>query len=156
MELYYFDHKSKNYSTIHAFNVMAKIFVDTMHERNMLMEKAYPRLKAFCQERGYEFQVVDMRWGVREEAADDHMATALCLRELEMCKKLSTGPNFVVLYQLRTDKLNRYIAIVCSLIGFVCVPVCYNVPSLQSDSKQLLCLYYRSEDDCHPFSFLFR
>ena len=42
-----------------------------------------------------------MRWGVREEAENDHMATELCLRELEACQKLSTGPNFVVFYFLQ-------------------------------------------------------
>ena len=32
-------------------------FLDTKHERNYLMEKVYPKLKAFCHELGYEFQV---------------------------------------------------------------------------------------------------
>ena len=41
-------------------------------------------------------QVVDMRWGVREEAENDHMSTELCLKELMACKDVSTGPNFVV------------------------------------------------------------
>ena len=39
-----------------------------------------------------------MRWGVRDEATDDHMGTELCLKELKLCQKLSTGPNFVVSY----------------------------------------------------------
>ena len=39
--------------------------VDTSVERYTLMERVYPRLKSYCQERGYDFQVVDMRWGVR-------------------------------------------------------------------------------------------
>ena len=69
---------------------------DTSVERNTLMERVYPKLKSFCQERGYDFQVVDMRWGIREEATDDHMMTELCMRELTTCQKLSTGPNFVV------------------------------------------------------------
>lgn len=60
------------------------------------MEQVYPKLKSFCQERGYDFQVVDMRWGIREEATDDHMMTELCMKELTTCQKLSTGPNFVV------------------------------------------------------------
>lgn len=72
-------------------------FTDTKHERNTLMEKAYPRIKAFCQELGYDFQVVDMRWGIRDEATDNQMGTEICLRELTMCQKLSTGPNFVSL-----------------------------------------------------------
>ena len=37
-----------------------------------------------------------MRWGVREEAENDHMSTELCMKELMACKDVSTGPNFVV------------------------------------------------------------
>ena len=69
---------------------------DTRAERNALMEHVYPQLKTFCQEQGYEFQVVDMRWGVRDEATDDHMTSELCMKELKNCQKLSTGPNFIV------------------------------------------------------------
>ena len=60
------------------------------------MEKVYQKLKAYCQQRGYDFQVVDMRWGVRDEATDDHMTSELCMKELKACQKLSTGPNFIV------------------------------------------------------------
>ena len=69
---------------------------DNKVERNMLMEKVYPRLKVYCQEQGYEFQVVDMRWGVRDEATDDHMTSELCMREIQDCQKYSTGPSFIV------------------------------------------------------------
>ena len=37
-----------------------------------------------------------MRWGVREEAEDDHMTTELCLKEIKACQTLSIGPKFVV------------------------------------------------------------
>ena len=37
-----------------------------------------------------------MRWGIRNEAQDDHMTTEICLREIELCKKQSTGPCFMV------------------------------------------------------------
>ena len=37
-----------------------------------------------------------MRWGVREEATDDHTTLELCLKELKACQEISTGPNFVV------------------------------------------------------------
>ncbi len=53
-------------------------------------------MKEKCHQLGYEFQVVDMRWGVRDEATDDHMTTDLCLREVDLCMKISTGPCFVV------------------------------------------------------------
>ena len=71
------------------------------------MEQVYPKLKSFCQERGYDFQVVDMRWGIREEATDDHMMTELCMRELTTCQKLSTGPNFVVSINCMIMKTDR-------------------------------------------------
>ena len=71
-------------------------FLDTRHERNALMERVYPKLKEFAAERGYDFQVVDMRWGIREQATNDHMTTEICLKELKACQRLSTGPNFVV------------------------------------------------------------
>ncbi|XP_063218680.1 NACHT and WD repeat domain-containing protein 2 [Bacillus rossius redtenbacheri] len=72
-------------------------FTDTTMERNTLMAQCYPKIKEFCREKhGLEFQVVDMRWGVRDEATDDHMTTELCMKEIENCQKLSMGPNFVV------------------------------------------------------------
>ncbi|KAK8403257.1 hypothetical protein O3P69_000406 [Scylla paramamosain] len=71
-------------------------FTDMLMERNTLMAEVYPRLKEFCREKhGLEFQVVDMRWGVRDEATDDHMTTELCMREIDNCQRLSMGPNFV-------------------------------------------------------------
>lgn len=60
------------------------------------MVKVYPKLKEFCQSMGYDFQVVDMRWGVRDEATVDHMTSELCMRELKACQNISTGPSFVV------------------------------------------------------------
>ena len=60
------------------------------------MERVYPKLKEYCQSLGYDFQVVDMRWGVRDEATADHMTSELCMRELRACQRLSTGPNFIV------------------------------------------------------------
>ncbi|XP_023233004.1 NACHT and WD repeat domain-containing protein 2-like [Centruroides sculpturatus] len=72
-------------------------FTDMSLERNMLMEQVYPKLKDYCRHKhGLEFQVVDMRWGVRDEATDDHMTTELCMKEIENCQRLSMGANFVV------------------------------------------------------------
>ena len=40
-------------------------------------------------------QVVDMRWGVREEMTNEHLTSEICLQELATCQELSIGPNFV-------------------------------------------------------------
>ncbi|KAI1720798.1 NACHT domain-containing protein [Ditylenchus destructor] len=72
-------------------------FTDTTLERNALMEDVYPDLKRYCREtHGLDFQVVDMRWGVRDEATDDHMTTNLCINEIKNCQRLSMGANFVI------------------------------------------------------------
>jgi NACHT domain- and WD repeat-containing protein len=73
------------------------IHSDTSMERNSLMQHTYPKLKEYCREKhGLEFQVVDMRWGVRDEATDDHKTTELCMQEIDNCQRVSVGPNFVV------------------------------------------------------------
>ncbi|XP_070559643.1 NACHT domain- and WD repeat-containing protein 1-like [Ptychodera flava] len=74
---------------------ISSTFGDVVAERNILLQKAYPSLQQWCQRRGFDFQVVDMRWGVRSESAVDHSITALCLREIQTCQQISAGPNFV-------------------------------------------------------------
>ncbi|XP_066274641.1 NACHT domain- and WD repeat-containing protein 1-like isoform X1 [Branchiostoma lanceolatum] len=76
---------------------LSSTFTDTADERNALMQHVVPRLKVFCQEKGYELQLVDMRWGIRSDAANDHSTLDLCLREIHNCQKVSTGPTFVTL-----------------------------------------------------------
>ena len=47
-----------------------------------------------------------MRWGVRDEATDDHMTTELCMTEIDNCQRLSVGPNFVVSARNYLNNLN--------------------------------------------------
>ena len=66
-------------------------------ERNWLVKTTYPKLKAYCySELDLDFHVVDMRWGVTDDATNDHDTERLCLREIANCQRLSLGPNFVV------------------------------------------------------------
>ena len=62
-------------------------FTDMLMERNTLMEYVYPKIKEYCREKhGLEYQVVDMRWGVRDEMTNEHATTALCMNELRGCQ----------------------------------------------------------------------
>ncbi|XP_038066823.1 NACHT domain- and WD repeat-containing protein 1-like [Patiria miniata] len=74
---------------------VSSTFGDTIAERNSLLDRAYPTLHDWCVLHDLEFQVVDMRWGVRDEASAYHMTTALCIREIKNCMRLSLGPNFM-------------------------------------------------------------
>ena len=66
------------------------------------------------------FEVVDMRWGVRDEMTNEHATTALCMNELKGCQKYSMGPNFIyfgaqkygyrpIPSEIVTDELNKLI-----------------------------------------------
>ena len=48
-------------------------------------------------------QVVDMRWGVPEQASDNHSTTELCIQEIKKCQQVSVGPNFVVRILISTN-----------------------------------------------------
>ncbi|OWK12295.1 NWD1, partial [Cervus elaphus hippelaphus] len=64
-------------------------------EREALQSTAYPEVQTFCQKHGLMFEVVDLRWGIRDTEATDLMTTELCLEELDRCRKTSIGPAFV-------------------------------------------------------------
>ncbi|XP_064237741.1 NACHT domain- and WD repeat-containing protein 1 isoform X2 [Aotus nancymaae] len=66
-------------------------------EREALQSAAYPEVQTFCQKHGLMFEVVDLRWGIRNTEATDHLTTELCLEEVDRCCKTSIGPAFVAL-----------------------------------------------------------
>ncbi|XP_074240537.1 NACHT domain- and WD repeat-containing protein 1 isoform X3 [Saimiri boliviensis] len=66
-------------------------------EREALQSTAYPEVQTFCQKHGLMFEVVDLRWGIRNIEATDHLTTELCLEEIGRCCKTSIGPAFVAL-----------------------------------------------------------
>jgi hypothetical protein len=66
-------------------------------ERNALAKDAYPVIKEYCNNKlNLDFQVVDLRWGINDNASDEHSAEKICLAEIKNCQKVSLGPNFVV------------------------------------------------------------
>ncbi|XP_053228848.1 NACHT domain- and WD repeat-containing protein 1 [Podarcis raffonei] len=64
-------------------------------EREALMESAYPEVQAFCQKHGLMFEVIDLRWGVRDVTGAGQ--EPLFLDEIRRCQELSVGPSFVAL-----------------------------------------------------------
>ena len=66
------------------------------NERNFLATNAYPKIKAFCAEQNLDFKIMDMRWGITDDATNEHITEHLCLQEIAKCQRLSLGPNFIV------------------------------------------------------------
>ncbi|XP_012940861.1 uncharacterized protein LOC101863359 [Aplysia californica] len=77
---------------------ISSTFTDFVEERNAMAQNVYPKLRDYCRDKyGVDFQAVDMRWGISQEARNDHSVTDLCMAELEHCQDLSIGPNFAAL-----------------------------------------------------------
>ena len=50
--------------TIRVF--ISSTFSDLKAERNALQERVFPRLKRYCQRRGWSFQAIDLRFRLRQ------------------------------------------------------------------------------------------
>eukprot|EP01038_Epipyxis_sp_PR26KG_P004093 gene4093-5841_t len=81
---------------------VSSTFTDTVVERNIILEKILPRLKAVGLVKGIQVIFVDMRWGVRDENTLDHKTWVECCRELFRCRSESAGIFFI---SLQSDKL---------------------------------------------------
>ncbi|MFQ5770791.1 MAG: DUF4062 domain-containing protein, partial [bacterium] len=76
---------------------VSSTFTDLKEERNALQKYVFPRLRELCIQHGCRFQAIDLRWGVREEAALDQQTMKICLGEIDRCQKTTPRPNFIVL-----------------------------------------------------------
>ena len=61
------------------------------------METVFPRLYLYCKQRGYDFRMVDLRWGVGDPVSDRHDTAELHVEALAQCQE-TLGPNFIVRY----------------------------------------------------------
>jgi len=76
---------------------VSSTFEDLKEERNALQREVCPKLRTLCEQHGARFQAIDLRWGVRDEAALDQKTMEICLREIERCQRTGIKPNFIVL-----------------------------------------------------------
>ena len=60
------------------------------------MERVYPKLREHCALNGYEFEAIDLHWGLWDPKLQDERFLDQCLREIKLCQATSTGPNFMV------------------------------------------------------------
>ena len=76
---------------------VSSTFSDLKAERNALQEHVFPRLRELCAKHGCRFQAIDLRWGIRDEAALDQQTMKICLDEIARCQRVTPRPNFIVL-----------------------------------------------------------
>lgn len=76
---------------------LSSTFSDFRHERQALHRRTVPVLQQFCRERGAEFELVDLRWGISREAQREHRTLDICLGEIRRCRQLGLPPHFALL-----------------------------------------------------------
>ena|ERR1039458_3608309 len=74
-----------------------RVFVSSTFEDLKEERDVFPKLRKLCEQHGARFQAIDLRWGVRDEAAVDQRTMEICLTEIERCQAAGVRPNFIVL-----------------------------------------------------------
>jgi hypothetical protein len=69
-------------------------FTDLKRERDALQQEVFQPLEQYCTTRKFQFQAIDLRWGISSEASFDHRTMQICFRELERSQEISPRPNF--------------------------------------------------------------
>src|SRR6266511_2041184 len=76
---------------------VSSTFTDLKHERDALQRDVFPKLEQFCASRQFQYQAIDLRWGVPTEASLDHRTMRICFEELRRSQEISPQPNFLIL-----------------------------------------------------------
>ena len=76
---------------------VSSTFSDYLKEREILNTRISTKLEEYCALRGYDFQFVDLRWGVSTESALNQRTMEICLNEVRRCLTYSPKPNFLLL-----------------------------------------------------------
>lgn len=76
---------------------ISSTFNDLKLERDALQQRVFPNLEQRCLKEGFQFQAIDLRWGISTEAGLDHRTMRICLEELHRSQEVSPEPNFLIL-----------------------------------------------------------
>ncbi|MCB9216846.1 MAG: tetratricopeptide repeat protein [Ignavibacteria bacterium] len=70
---------------------ISSTFRDLQEEREHLVKKIFPEIRALCRVRGVTFTDVDLRWGLTEEEANLGRIIRTCLEEVDKCRPYFIG-----------------------------------------------------------------
>lgn len=70
---------------------LSSTFRDLQEEREHLLKKVFPFIRAVCSERGVTFTEIDLRWGITEEEGTLGRIIRTCLEEVDRCRPFFIG-----------------------------------------------------------------
>ena len=123
---------------------VSSTFSDLKEERNALQKRVFPKLRKLCMQYGCRFQAIDLRWGIREEAALDQQTVKICLEEINRCQRVTPRPNFIVLLGDRYG----WCPVPYEIVAEEFEKILKNVSN--ATEKELLTHWYRRDDNAMP------
>ncbi|QNM91674.1 tetratricopeptide repeat protein [Aliarcobacter cryaerophilus] len=126
---------------------ISSTFSDFSVERRLLQEYVFPEIKKYCNESNLNFQPIDLRWGVSNEAQLDQKTLELCLEEVRE-SKINPHPNFLIMAGDRYGWIplpylierSEYEAIVTNIE--------------KEEDKELLNIWYKLDENQIPASYI--
>ncbi len=70
---------------------ISSTFRDLQEEREHLVKKIFPEIRAICRQRGITFTEVDLRWGLTDEDVALGQVIRTCLEEVDKCRPYFIG-----------------------------------------------------------------
>ncbi len=70
---------------------ISSTFRDLQEEREHLVKKIFPEIRALCRDRGITFTEVDLRWGLTDEEGTLGRIVRTCLEEIDRCRPYFIG-----------------------------------------------------------------
>jgi hypothetical protein len=133
---------------------VSSTFRDLQKERNILQVDVFPALERHCAEREFQFQAIDLRWGVPGEAGLDHRTMRICFDELRRSQQISPKPNFLVLFGARygwqplpeeiSEKEHADLERAAAQLETV------NPPKRVANAREVLAQWYRRDENAIP------
>ena len=75
--------------TVRVF--LSSTFRDFDEERDLLVRKVFPALRARLKDRFVELVDIDLRWGISAEEAEQGKVLSICLDEIDQCRPYFIG-----------------------------------------------------------------
>ena len=66
-------------------------FRDMQRERDELVKRTFPRLRALCEQRGVVWTDVNLRWGISDERQAEGGVLPVCIEEIRRCRPYFIG-----------------------------------------------------------------
>lgn len=70
---------------------VSSTFQDMQAEREELIKRIFPQLRALCEERAVTWGEIDLRWGITDEERDEGRVLPICLAEIDHCRPWFIG-----------------------------------------------------------------